>query len=124
MMENYEEVSLDVNLNDLPGNEDELDKHLSPAEKRSLKESKLSGDPRSLIENVLNKKDVPTMTVGHEELVATVRKTQWFQATLTSEQRAVVEQFLKELPCGKENLYTREDLLTIAKNLLLTVENK
>eukprot|EP00826_Nyctotherus_ovalis_P018934 TRINITY_DN1575_c0_g1_i1.p1 TRINITY_DN1575_c0_g1~~TRINITY_DN1575_c0_g1_i1.p1 ORF type:complete len:125 (+),score=40.24 TRINITY_DN1575_c0_g1_i1:99-473(+) len=121
-MENYDDINLNLNLNDLPSNEAELDLHLSPAEKRSLKDSKLSGDPKSLIEKVLHMPDSHNVALTHEELVDTVRDSQWFRSALNAEQRSRAKEFLETLVPKKDKCYGRSELLTVAKNLLLAVD--
>ena len=129
-MDGLDELDFQVNFNDLPENEEELNKRLSPEEKKSLQRSLKDGtgfpskedEPTKLIEEIYGKHDSPSLCFTKSELLDATFHSKWFVTILNITQKKAIGQFLETVEPENKKYFSREELIVIAKNLLLVIE--
>eukprot|EP00826_Nyctotherus_ovalis_P058018 TRINITY_DN7951_c0_g2_i16.p1 TRINITY_DN7951_c0_g2~~TRINITY_DN7951_c0_g2_i16.p1 ORF type:complete len:131 (+),score=37.91 TRINITY_DN7951_c0_g2_i16:139-531(+) len=128
-MEGLDKIDFSINFNDLPENFEQLSKKLTPEERKSLEELPeldleltLSEDnPTLLIRKLFGKQDEYRLALTHEEMVDAVFRSPWFTKGLSEGQRKMVGQFVKTIVPENTKYYTRDELVTTARNMLLII---
>eukprot|EP01022_Parablepharisma_sp_SALTPOND_P008501 TRINITY_DN136155_c0_g1_i1.p1 TRINITY_DN136155_c0_g1~~TRINITY_DN136155_c0_g1_i1.p1 ORF type:complete len:410 (-),score=16.36 TRINITY_DN136155_c0_g1_i1:191-1420(-) len=128
-MDDFDKIDFAVDFNDLPGTEEELKKGLSAEEQKILSTNTdlevlmSENNPTKLIAEIFGKKDTPSLTLTHHELVEAVFHAPFFINVLTPEHKKLVGQFLETIAPANQKFFTRDELIVLAKNLILVITN-
>ena len=125
-MDEFDKIDFKIDFSDIPSSEDELKKKLSTEERKGLESSDIEtllGENESshIISAVFNIKDTPTLTMTHRELIEAVFRSPLFVNQLTEDQKRQTGGFLDTLTPGNKKYFTRDELIIVAKNLILVI---
>ena len=130
-MDGIDQIDFNINFSDLPESVEELRQKLTPEERKQLEklpESDLGitmseDNPTTLIKKVYGKEDTHTLSLTYGEMVDSIFSSPWFLKELHEEQKKVVGQFLETITSEKKKYYARDELIIIAKSILLAVSD-
>ena len=126
-MDEFDKMEFNIDFNDLPGDDEELKKGLTKEEKEELEADStdsLEGlaavsDGTKLVEKVLSiAKDSSKLTLTKQEFVETFVHGPFYTKLLTTEQKKESAQFIEATNPANKKYFTRDEILTLIKNLL------